>query len=798
MLSLEGKQLGNYDVTRRIRVGGMGAVYEGRQRTAFDRRVAIKVILGNYSNDRDMRRRFMREARTVAQLHHPHILPLIEFGDEQGILYLVMPFIDGGTLTSYLRQTLPDLGEVAAIYQQLLDAVEYAHDEGLIHRDIKSSNVLLEMRRSGPPYVYLADFGLVRIARSATHGLRSDLDDTSKVGKPIPLDQVPGTPHYMAPEQTRGIVTPQTDIYALGVLLYQMLTGELPYNHPDDIRVIQMHMQASIPAPSKHDASIPPEIDEVVRMAMAKRPEARYSTITALRAAFLAAMRGPIAALEEGTSPSSFNSPRLAQTGRRTVPVLPLENEPPPSPLTSRRLRNDLAPLALRDQREMYARQRTTENVPLHLPAPFTRAARHRARVTEEPPPVPARRERNPHGYKKRQTSLPLVIVAVSVLLLIILITPHALGLNLFPADIPLIGASATASVYITPKKTTVQNSYILTASPKVKEADWMTHTLPDRQLQSNASATETTPTTGRQTSGAQQAHGTIEFSNSTNTTISLPAQMTLTNSDGIRIQTTQNVQVPRNQEGQNGKATVPAIAVNAGANGNIAAHTLDGSCCNNGVSVSNPAPFVDGSDGKVIHIVSQADVNNAKDALTLRLEQQIQQNMQQQLQKNERLAKTPIYTVNSTAGPDVGTASDQVQITVTIAATAIAYDYNSATSIVYRLLNQEVQEQKANQKLDQAFQLQDTPTLINEPKIDLGQNGVIYLSISVRGLWVYKLTPEQLTRWIPYIKGASSDASYAYLKTQPGVANVDIRLAFGTDHLPSNVNDIHVLLINN
>src|SRR5579884_2135006 len=167
MLSLEGKQLGNYDVIRRIRAGGMGAVYEGRQRTAFGRRVAIKVILGDYAADRDMRRRFAREARTIAKLHHPHILQLIEFGDEQGILYLVMPFIEGGTLTNYLRRTLPELGEVAAIYLQLLDAVEYAHDEGLIHRDIKSSNVLLEPRRSGPPYAYLADFGLVRTSRQA-------------------------------------------------------------------------------------------------------------------------------------------------------------------------------------------------------------------------------------------------------------------------------------------------------------------------------------------------------------------------------------------------------------------------------------------------------------------------------------------------------------------------------------------------------------------------------------------------------------------------------------------------------
>ncbi len=220
MLALEGRQLGNYDVIRRIRVGGMGAVYEGRQRTAFGRRVAIKVILGNYADDPEMRRRFAREARIVAGLHHPHILPLIEFGDEQGILYLVMPYIDGGTLTSYLRRSLPELSDVAAVFLQLLDAVEYAHDEGLIYRDIKSSNVLLEHRRSGAPYAYLADFGLVRTSRQA---------EFEQAGVAIPLDQVPGTPHYMAPEQTRGVVTPLTDIYALGVLLYQMLVGELPY-----------------------------------------------------------------------------------------------------------------------------------------------------------------------------------------------------------------------------------------------------------------------------------------------------------------------------------------------------------------------------------------------------------------------------------------------------------------------------------------------------------------------------------------------------------------------------------------
>src|SRR5260370_22328198 len=111
--------------------------------------------------------------------------------------------IEVGTLTGYMRRALTDLDEVNAIFLRLLDAVEYAHEEGLIHRDIKSSNVLLEARRGGSPYVYLADFGLVRYSEQA---------DTEQVGKPIPLDQIPGTPHYMAPEQARGIVTTATDI----------------------------------------------------------------------------------------------------------------------------------------------------------------------------------------------------------------------------------------------------------------------------------------------------------------------------------------------------------------------------------------------------------------------------------------------------------------------------------------------------------------------------------------------------------------------------------------------------------
>ena len=355
MQTLEGTQLGNYDVIRRIRVGGMGAVYEGRQRTAFGRRVAIKVILGSYAADREMRRRFAREARTIARLQHPHILQLIEFGEQAGMLYLVMPFIEGGTLTSYLRRELPGLQEIASIFLQLLDAVEYAHEEGLIHRDIKSSNVLLDARRGGAPYVYLADFGLVRTLKNL------ELEET---GKPIPLDQVPGTPHYMAPEQTRGIVTPATDIYALGVLLYQMLTGELPYDDPDDVKVVKMHLSSPVPSPSERDASVPVELGEVVRKAMAKRPEQRFASVADMRAAFSAAVEGPLARITEDDPEIDIVLPTAAS---------PLTSMPAPAPTPPFPPRRASVPLSRPEQRMQ------------PLPAPIRRRPRVVLPLTRAP-----------------------------------------------------------------------------------------------------------------------------------------------------------------------------------------------------------------------------------------------------------------------------------------------------------------------------------------------------------------------------------------------------------------------------
>ena len=759
MLALEGKQLGNYDVIRRIRVGGMGAVYEGRQRTAFGRRVAIKVILGNYAADREMRRRFAQEARTVAQLQHPHILPLIEFGDEQGILYLVMPFIDGGTLTSYLRRSLPDLNEVAAIYLQLLEAVEYAHEAGLIHRDIKSSNVLLDLRRSGPPYVYLADFGLVLTSQQA---------ELEQDGKTIPLDQVPGTPHYMAPEQTRGIVSASTDIYALGVLLYQILTGELPYDDPDEVQVIQMHLYAPIPSLCDTDASIPVELGEVVRVAMAKEAADRFGSVADLRKAFLAAIDGPIATVDDDELPLD------AEISSPDRPVLtPLRLPEPPAPVVvPRRSQRAAAPLLVSERR------------------PIKGAATVRRPITRSVAGAGKQRFKKPVVDRRKRFTLSLVAALVPTTLLILLLMPRVLGVSFFPSGFPIFGTAPLAIVSVTAQSKMLQDTYLLTASPQATAPDLTTRVIPDRTLHATSIDSRSTQTTGTRSVAGVQASGTLRFVNSTNTPISVPALITFTTNSGVQVETTQTVDVPARQDGQNGRVFAPAVAVNPGVTGNIPAHELAMSCCN-GLLVSNPQAFTGGVDARVVHLLTQADLDGLRSALSSELRQRVLQQLQKQLNTGDVMAGQPTYNVEVSTDNPVGAQADQVQMLMNVLGTVTVYNSDVARHIAAQSL-----VEQATQTLDNNYQLQGTPSVATPQVVQQDASGLVHLSVAVSGLWVYYISPQQKDHWRQAIKGATSTLAIAYLNAQAGVAAVQIQLPFGTDHLPSSVDQIQIVLV--
>ena len=235
-------RFGNYDLIRRIDVGGMGEVYLAHQRTAFDREVAIKIIRSDLVHDTAARKRFLREAEVNAHLKHEHILPLFEFGEEQGRLFLVTPYIAGGTLSRRLEAGPLALAEVYQLFTALVKAVAYMHRRGVIHRDLKPNNILLDKEgNTGEVYVRLIDFGIASI-----QGMEASPPLTT-AGTEI------GTAAYMAPERLSGIAALSNDIYSLGIILYQMLTGQLPSAEqrvtlPQPLEYVVNHCIAPLPA----------------------------------------------------------------------------------------------------------------------------------------------------------------------------------------------------------------------------------------------------------------------------------------------------------------------------------------------------------------------------------------------------------------------------------------------------------------------------------------------------------------------------------------------------------------------
>lgn len=262
---LQGTHLGKYELLECIGQGGMADVYRAKQLSAFEREVALKVMRADFTGDAPFRKRFLREAHAISRLSHPNILPLIEFGEENGTLYLVMPLVREGTLRDLLRQHAGPLSleEALPLFVPLCDAVQYAHQEGIIHRDIKPQNILLQRRW----HVWLADFGIAR-----------DRLDTRMTTTGVAI----GSVEYMAPEQAEGRANAQSDIYSLGVVLYQLLTGVVPYAGTMPLEVLFRKASTPLPDPRLVNPRLPAELVEILQVALAPDPGERFATAEAL------------------------------------------------------------------------------------------------------------------------------------------------------------------------------------------------------------------------------------------------------------------------------------------------------------------------------------------------------------------------------------------------------------------------------------------------------------------------------------------------------------------------------------
>ncbi len=258
-----GKKLRAYEITEEIGSGGMATVYRAYQ-PSMDRHVAIKVIRSSILHDPGLRERFQREARLIARLEHPHLLPVYDFDGEHDPPYIVMRYLEGGTLKQVQQRGGVPHDELLYILHQLSGALDYAHRQGVVHRDLKPSNVMIDREGNA----FLTDFGIAR----ATGG------DKDLTGTGLMI----GTPGYMAPEQARGDgqVDKAADIYSLGVMAFEILAGRPPYEHESGFEVILAHMNSPIPKVTEWQPNLPAAVDAVLARALAKEKTDRYPAAT--------------------------------------------------------------------------------------------------------------------------------------------------------------------------------------------------------------------------------------------------------------------------------------------------------------------------------------------------------------------------------------------------------------------------------------------------------------------------------------------------------------------------------------
>ncbi|HET7352554.1 MAG TPA: Stk1 family PASTA domain-containing Ser/Thr kinase, partial [Gaiellaceae bacterium] len=311
---------GRYQIQRKLGAGGMADVYLAEDQE-LGRRVAIKILNGRHANDDQFIERFRREAKNAAALNHPNIVSIYDRGEAEDTYYIAMEFLDGRTLKELVVSRGAAPLNVAIEYaRQILSALRFAHRHGIVHRDIKPHNVLVDAEGR----VKVTDFG---IARAGT----SQMTETGSIV---------GTAQYLSPEQARGgEVDPRSDLYSLGVVLYELLTGKTPFDGETPVEIAMKHLSNAPKPPSKLRPDVPPELDKVVLRALAKDPDDRYQSADEMEADLERVTRGaPVSAATMATQVLPAVPAAAADSTSATMiappPSAPARALPPPPVVT--------------------------------------------------------------------------------------------------------------------------------------------------------------------------------------------------------------------------------------------------------------------------------------------------------------------------------------------------------------------------------------------------------------------------------------------------------------------------------
>lgn len=309
---LIGKKIGGYEIQALIGHGGMATVYRAHQ-VSMNRTVALKVLPRQYVNDDTYMQRFHREVKIVAQLEHRNIVPVHDYGEDEGQPYIVMRYMSGGSVDDLLANGALDLEQVCDIIEQVAPALDFAHSRNVLHRDLKPSNVLMDDNGGA----FLTDFGIARI-----------LGETNST---ITTQGVVGTPSYMSPEQAQGQpLDNRSDIYSLGVMLFEMTTGRRPFDGDTPYSIAVMHVTQPPPPPRSINPQLPVAVENVILKAMSKHRESRYDDAVSLAQALAQAVSSPSVNLYDTQPGMPLPQELRSQDLRSQEPPLQEALQPPP------------------------------------------------------------------------------------------------------------------------------------------------------------------------------------------------------------------------------------------------------------------------------------------------------------------------------------------------------------------------------------------------------------------------------------------------------------------------------------
>jgi len=382
--NLVGSMLGSYRLVRLIGSGGMGWVFEGRQE-AIGSRVAIKVLDPEVANAPTVVERFFNEARAVNLIGHRNLVQILDLAHEHNCYYLVMELLKGQPLSTLLSNGQPmSLAEAGPILIQCAEALQAAHQRSVIHRDIKPANIFVVTEEDHPPFVKIVDFGIAKLAMEGSGVTRTA------------VGVVMGTPAYMSPEQAEGAagrIDGRSDIYSLGVVMFQMATGSLPFSEPTNVKMLMAHVGRPPPRPQVLVPTTPWQFEEIILRCLAKAPQDRFQSMSELRDALITALK------DFSLGPAAQGAAPFGNASHGSIP-LPLSSVPaatsdfggglPGEPLPGAEM-FDPPPVVSRPTPEPRTEPPPDEPLELDLAASPLKAAPGRSEPDPEPEKVEAR-----------------------------------------------------------------------------------------------------------------------------------------------------------------------------------------------------------------------------------------------------------------------------------------------------------------------------------------------------------------------------------------------------------------------